>query len=109
MHLVPYRKMPLLMIYSIVGQAQSMINDLTSKTGISTTMSARNIIEERPNLDYNTMSLNLGAYVQLFEGTNNKKHSRSVGAVALNSSNEKGGCYLMYLITGRNIYGFIRT
>ena len=58
-----------MMIDSIEEQAQSMLNDLPSKIGISTTMSSRNIIEERPDLDYNTMSLNLGAYVQLFEGT----------------------------------------
>ena len=70
-HLVPYRKMPLLMIYYIVGQAQIMLNDFPSKTIISTTMSARNIIKGRPNLYYNTISLNLGAYVQLFEGTKN--------------------------------------
>ena len=77
-HLVPYRKMSLLMIDSIVGQAQSMLNVFPSNTGIYFTMSARNIIEGRPNLDYSTMSLMLGAYVQLFEGTKNTQHSRSV-------------------------------
>ena len=70
-HLVPYRKMPMLMIDPILGQAKSMLNALTSKTGILTTMSARNIIKGRPNLYYNTMYLNMGAYVQLFEGTKN--------------------------------------
>ena len=37
-HSVPYRKMALLMIYYIVGQEKSMLNDFPSKTGISTTM-----------------------------------------------------------------------
>ena len=55
------------------------------------------------------MSLKLGVYVQLFEGTKNTQHSRSVGAVALNSSNEKRGYYFMSLRTGRNIHGFIWT
>ena len=107
MHLVPYRKMPLLMIESIVGQAQYMLNDPPSKTGISTNMSEINIIEGRPILYYNTMSLILGSYIQLFEGTKNTQRRRSVGAVALNSSNEKGGYYLMYLRTGRNLHAFM--
>ena len=61
-----------------------MMNAFPSKTEILTTMSARNIIEGRPNLYYNTMSLKLGEYVQLFEGTKNKLCSRSVGSIALN-------------------------
>ena len=66
-----------------------------------------NIIERRTNLDYNTMYLKLGAYIQLFEETENTHCSRSVGAFVLNPSNEKGGYDLMSLIAGRNIHGFI--
>ena len=73
-----------------------MLGAFPSKTVISTIMSEINIIEGRPNLYYNTMSLNLGSYVRLFEGTNNTQCSRSVRAVALNPSNEKGKYYLMY-------------
>ena len=72
-----------MMIDFIVGKSQSMINAFPSKTGIPTNMSARIIIEGRLNLDYNTMSLKLGAYIQLFEGTKNIQRIRSVGAVAL--------------------------
>ena len=72
-------------------------------------MSAIKIIKERPNLDYNIMSLKLGAYVQLSKGTENKQGSRSVGAVALKQSNEKGGYYFMSLRTGRKLHGFICT
>ena len=82
--LLPYRRMPLMMIDSIAEQAQSMLNDFSSKIGIYTTMSSRNSIEGRPNLYYNTMFLKLGAYIQLFEGTNNTQRSLSVGAVTLN-------------------------
>ena len=108
-HSVPYRNMSLFNIDSIVGQAQSMLNAFPSKTGILNFMSARNIIKGRPNLDYNTMSLKLGSYIQLFEGTNNTQHRRSVGAVALNPQNEKAGYYFMFLITGRKLHGFIWT
>ena len=86
-HSVPYRKMPLLITDYKVGQAQSMLNFFSSKTGISTTMSVRNIIKGRKILDYNPMDLKLGAYVQLFEGKKTKQRIRSVGAVALNLSN----------------------
>ena len=98
-----------MMIDSIPEQAQSILNAFTSKTGISTTMSARKIIKGRPNLDYNTMYLKLGAYVQLFEGTKNTQHSRSVGAVALNQLNEIGGCQFMSLRTVRKLNIFIWT
>ena len=55
------------------------------------------------------MSLKLGGYVQLFEGTKNTQRSTSVEAVALNSSNEKGGYYFISLRTGRKLHGFIWT
>ena len=86
-----------------------MINYFPSKTEISNTVLERNIIEGRPNLYYNTISLKLGSYIQLFEGTNNTQHRRSVGAVALNPQNEKAGYYFMFLITGRKLHGFIWT
>ena len=76
--------MQLLMVGYIVGQAQYMLNDLPYTTGILTTMSARKSIEGLPNFDYNTMSLKLGKSVQLFEGTKNTQHSRSVQVFALN-------------------------
>ena len=44
-------------------------------------MSERKITEGRLNLDYKTMSIELGAYVQLFEGTKNTQRIRLVGAV----------------------------
>ena len=64
---VPYRKMPLLMIELILEQEQSMLNAFTTKTGISTTLPEINIVEGRPSLDYNTMSLKIRAYIQLYE------------------------------------------
>ena len=108
-HPVPYRKIPLLMIDSIVGQTKSRPNTLPYNTVISTTMSVRNIVKGRPNLYYNTMYLNMGAYVQLFEGKKNIPRIRLVGAVAFNSSNEKGGYYFIFLRTGRKLHGFIWT
>ena len=98
-HLVPYRKITLLVIYSIVRQAKSMMNAFPSKKVISTTMSSRSIIEGRQNLFYNTMSLKLGAYIQLFQGAKNTQHSRSVGAIELNPLNKKGGYYFNSLRT----------
>ena len=64
-----------------------MLDVFPYNKGISTTMSAINIIKTRPNLDYDTMSLNMGAYVKLFEGTKNTQRIRSVGAAALKPSN----------------------
>ena len=89
-HSVPYRKIPLLMIDSIVGQEQYMLNDFPSKTGILSTMLARNIIEGRPNFEYNTIYLKLGTYIQLSEGTKNKQCIRLVGAVFKTHQMKKG-------------------
>jgi len=72
--------MPTIMIDAIAKRTVTTLNAFPTKTGISTTMSARNIIEGKPNLDYNTLKLKLGAYVQLYEGTTNAQASRSVGA-----------------------------
>ena len=55
------------------------------------------------------MSLNLGAYIHLFEGTNNTQRSSSVVAVALNPSDEKGEYHFVSLRTGRKLHGFIWT
>ena len=66
-------------------------------------------MEGKPNLDYNTLKLKLGTYVQLYEGTNSMQVSRSVGAIALNPSNETGGYHFMSLKTGKKLHGHIWT
>ena len=53
------------------------------------------------------MSLKLGAYVKLYEGTKNTQHSRLVGVITLNPSNEKWVYYFMSLRTGYKIHNFI--
>ena len=60
-------------------------------------MSERKITEGRLNLDYKTMSIELGAYVQLFEETKKAHRSSSVRAVILNSSKKIGEYYSMSL------------
>ena len=78
------------MIVSISEQAQSIQNYFPFKTRISTALSARNFFEGRLKLEYNTISLKLGAYVQLYEGGGYTQHSRSVGAITLKTSNKSG-------------------
>ena len=58
----PYRKMPTTIIDGIATRVQMSLNAFPSRNGISI-QSPRNIIEERPNLDFNTMKLTFGAYV----------------------------------------------
>jgi len=73
------------------------------------TMSAQNLLEGKPNLDYNTLSLSLGVSVQLYQGTTNTTKHRSVDAIALNPSNERGGHYFMSLRTSKKLHGYIWT
>jgi len=101
----PYRRMPTLLCNAEVDRGTIGLNGFPSKTGISSTMSAWNILEGKPNLDSNTLSLSLGAYLQQHEGTTNTTKCRSVGAIALNPSNEQGRHHFMSLITDKKLHG----
>ena len=102
----PYSKMLTTMIDGIATRVQMSLNAFPSRNGISI-QSPRNIIEWRPNLDFSTMKLTFGAYVQLYEKTTNTQKARSVGAIAMYPSNERGGYYFMSLRTGKRLHGFI--
>jgi len=58
--------MPTLLVDAVVDRGTIGLNGFPSKTGISMTMSAQNLLEGKPNLDYNTLSLSLGVYIQLY-------------------------------------------
>ena len=108
-HSTPYRRMPTLLVDAVVDRGTLGINGFPLKTGISMTMSAQNLLEGKPNLDYNTLSLSIGACVQLYEGTMNTTKHRSVGAIALNPSNERGRHYFMSLRTCKKLHRYIWT
>ena len=61
------------------------LNNFPVKNGISQTLSPRTIMTGRPSLDYNKMSIEFGAYAQVFEDNNptNTNKARTIGAIAI--------------------------
>jgi hypothetical protein len=60
----------------------------------------------RPNLDYNDMIIEFGAYAQVYEdgGPTNTVRARTTGAIALTpTGNAQGGYYFLSLTTGRKL------
>ena len=52
------------------------------------------------------LKLQLGAYVQLYRGTDSTSASRSVGAIALTPSNEQGEYWFMSLKIGHKRHSY---
>ena len=104
-HGMPYKRLPRAMVHGLVEFATRTINMLPSSDGVSDTMSPETIVTGRPKMDYRSMKLEFGTYVQVYDGTSNDTKSRTLGAIALNSTgNSSGDYFLMSLATGRRIH-----
>jgi hypothetical protein len=72
----------------------------------SDTLSPLTIMTGRPNLDYNDMIIEFGAYAQVYKdgGPTNTVRARTTGAIALTpTGNAQGGYYFLSLTTGRKL------
>jgi hypothetical protein len=101
---LPYKKITTLMTRSIVESSVTWLNAFPAKEGASKTMSPSAIVLGSPKPDYNKLRITFGAYAQVYESTANTTKPRSIGAVALKASNERGGYYFMFLSTGRRLH-----
>jgi hypothetical protein len=101
---LPYKKITRLMTWSIVESSFTKLNVFPAKEGALKTMSPSDIVLGSPKPDYNKLKITFGAYAQVYESTTNTTKSRSIGAVALKPSNERGGYYSMSLSTGRRLH-----
>ena len=84
-HGLPFKRLPKLMIQSMVADAVRCLNSFPWRYGISATLSPTTIVTGAASPDYNCMRLELGAYVQVFEDNTptNTPRARSLGAIAL--------------------------
>ena len=104
-HGMPYKRIPLVMIKELVTFAAHSNNMLPSSDGISDTLSPATIVTGSPKDDYRSMKLEIGSYVQVYDGTSNDTKSRTLGAITLNpTGNSSGDYYFMSLATGRKIH-----
>ena len=56
-----------------------------------------------PKIDYNNIIITFGSNVKLYDGTNNRMKSGTVGTITLRASNEYDSYYVMSLRTGRKL------
>jgi hypothetical protein len=106
-HGLPFKRLPRLMVREIVKHSVTCLNQLPATDGVSNTLSPLTIMTGKPNPDFNTMRLEFGSYVQIFEPTTfstNTLRSRTTGAIALTATgNSQGDFNFMSLITGRRL------
>jgi hypothetical protein len=101
---LPYKRIPKIMTQSIVESSVTWLNAFPAKEGASKTLSPSAIILGTPKPDHSKLKITFGAYAQAYESTTNTTQARSIGAIALKPSNERGGYYFMSLSTGRRIH-----
>jgi hypothetical protein len=105
-HILPYKRLPRVMIRSGVENSNRALNQFPVQGGVSKTMSPLTIMTGKPLLDYNDMKIEFGAYAQVYEANNptNTMKARTTGAIALApTGNAQGGYYFMSLVTGKKL------
>ena len=105
-HSIPYHYYTKLMIQSLIATVVKWLNAFPSKNGISKTMSPSNIVEGKPNPDFNNKRIVFGSYALVYIDTDNTMNARSVPAIALEESNDDGGYYFMNLYTGKRLHSY---
>ena len=109
MSLRALQKITKLMTRSLVQDMITCLNIFSSKNGISSNLSPSSSILGSSNPGYNKMRITFGACAQVYIRTNKSTKKRRVGAIALISENEHGGCYFMPLSNGKHLHGLIWT
>ena len=105
-HGLPYRRLPKLLLRHMVTDAVRCLNLFPWSAGISDTLSPSAIVTGQPRPDFNSMRLELGSYVQLFDDhdTTNTPHSRTMGAIALGpTGNAQGAYHFLSLASGARL------
>ena len=105
-HGMPYKRMTILMVKSLVEGVVGMMNAFPSKQGISDTLSPTTIVEGNPKLDLKRKIITFGTYALVYTTTSNNMKSRAVPGIALRRSNSAGGHYFMSLHSGKRIHGY---
>jgi hypothetical protein len=104
---MPYKQLPKTMIKEIVRFSVNCLNQLPADDDVSDTLSPNTIMTGKANPDYNKMSVEFGAYEQIYEPTifaTNTLRSRTTGAIALTATgNAQGDYYFMSLVSGRRV------
>ena len=109
-NMVPFKKMPGIMIVELVHGANYWLNMFPANDGVSSTLSPRRIMTGQ-QCDYALHGrLQFGEYAQVHESHDNSMSSRTTGAIALRpAGNSQGGYYFVSLSTGKRLHRFAWT
>ena len=105
-HGLLFRRLPKLLITSIVADVIRCLNILLATNGVSPSISPESIVTGSPPLDYNRLHLEFGSYVQLFDDASPTITlcSRTFGAIALHpTGNAQGDYYFLSLASGARL------
>ena len=105
-HGLPYRRLPKLLLRHMVTDVVRCLNLFPWPAGISDTLSPSTIVTGQPRPDFNSMRLELGSYVQLFDDHDptNTPHARTLGAIALGpTGNAQGAYHFLSLASGARL------
>ena len=103
---IPYKRMTILMVRSLVEGVVGMMNVFSSKKGIPCTLDPSNIVEGKAKLDLKRKIITFGTYALIHTGTSNNMKSRAVPGIAPRRSNSFGGYYFMSIHSGKRIHGY---
>ena len=98
-HGLPFRRIPKLLVTSMVADAVRCLNQFPRKNGISDTLSLAATVTGASNPDFNSMRIGFGSYAQVFEANDpsNNTRARSMGAIALNPTGNARGDYQPFM------------
>ena len=105
-HGMPYRRLPKLLITHMVADAVRCLNMFPAIDGVSRSLSPATLVTGVPPPDFNTLRLEFGAYVQLFDdpAPSNTIRSRTFGAIVLTpTGNLQGDYYFLSLASGARL------
>ena len=94
---LPFKRITILMVRSLIEAITEVLDAFPSKNGISDTLSPATIVEGKPKFDFGRAMIPFGFYALVYESTTNTMKPRSVPAIALRRSNNAGGHYFMSL------------
>ena len=103
-NVVPFTRMPGMMIVELVHASNYWLNMFPANDGVSAILSPRRIMTGQ-NCDYLLHGrLQFGQYAQVHESHDNTMSTRTSGAIALRpTGNAQGGYFFMSLATGKRL------
>lgn len=106
-HGLPYTVYPKELLRGLIRKVILMSNAVPGESGISNTLSPRNLVENLPNLDFHSIKIPFGAYCQLAvdEQITNTTRPRTIGAIVLDPVGLNQKYRFMSLESGQRVSG----